>query len=132
MKLFTFLLFTFALFISCKRENISLYNQWQLTSYIKGPGEIVKNSGFNLKIQFFRDKSFGAYLNTHDCYGEFTKEASKLNVYKLTCDSLSFDSSLTKEALYLIIDSAETYNINGNTLELEGGDFTKIKFQLTD
>ena len=120
------------LFIGCKEEDVSIYNQWNLISYVKGPGEVVQNDGFYLKVRFYRDHSFGAILNTNECAGEFTKGVTNLDVSNLTCDSLCCDSTLSTEAINLITDSVDSYNINGNVLELEGGHFTKLQFQLAE
>ena len=38
--------------ISCQKGDADISNEWSLTSYVKGPGEMVKNSGFYLKIEF--------------------------------------------------------------------------------
>ena len=123
----------FSIFLTaCKEEDVSVYNQWNLMSYVKGPGEVVKNDGFYLKVRFYRDHSFGAVLNTNECTGEFTKGVTNLDVSNITCDSVCCDSLLSIESLNLITDSVDSYNINGNILELEGGHFTKLQFQLAE
>ncbi len=118
------------LLTSCQKKDVNIYNEWNLTSYIKGPGEIVINSGFYLKLKITKDKTLTAFLNTNECYGDFTKGVKNFEITNLYCDTLCCDSSLSKEALNLIQDSIETYNINGTTLRLTGGSFTKLEFEI--
>lgn len=116
--------------ISCQKGDADISNEWSLTSYVKGPGEMVKNSGFYLKIEFAKDKSLTAFLNTSKCVGEYTNGVKNFKITNLSCDSLCCDSSLSREALNLIMDSVETYTINRNVLRLSGSSFTKLEFNL--
>ena len=126
---FYFVIVTIVL-ISCQKSDVDISNEWRLTSYVKGPGEMVKNSGFYLKIELTKDKNFTAFLNTNECIGNYTNGVKNFEITNLSCDSLCCDSSLSREALHLIMDSVETYAINGNVLKLSGSSFTKLEFNL--
>ena len=130
MRLFLFVIII-TLF-SCKKNDESLYNEWNLISYVKGPGEVITNSGFRIKINFYQNENFTVKMNTNMCQGNFSAGVREFNVINLSCDTFCCDSNLSVEAINLIKDSVETYNINGKTLKLYGGNFTKLEFTIAE
>lgn len=127
-----YFIIVFITLISCQKKDVNIYNEWNLSSYVKGPGEIVTNNGFYLKIKLTKDKNFTAFLNTNECYGDFTKGVKNFEITNLYCDTLCCDSNQSIEVLNLIKDSVETYSINRGVLKLEGGLFTKLEFNIVE
>lgn len=130
MKKFVLLFTVFLTAISCSKEKTSLFNTWKLKSYLKGPGEVVVNSGFKFEISFSKDSSYNALLDINSCSGTFLKSASELTINEGFCTETCCDQDNSLEAFKLFTDSVNKYEISGNNLKLKGNTYIILEFEL--
>lgn len=132
MKFITSILVFIIIISSCRKEDSSLFNKWNLISYVKETGAVAKSGGFRLKLDLAKDKNYTVQLNTNSCFGEFTKGANEISFISSSCDSICCDSTFSKEAFALLVDSISKYEITGSSLKLKGGQFTTLHFALAE
>ena len=123
---------TISLLLGCGKEDVSLFNKWQLSSYLKGPGEVVISQNFRLKVEFNKDQTFSCDLNTNSCTGNFEKGAKNFAILSRECTEMCCDSINSIEAYQLLTDSVSEYEISGEQLKLKGNDYISLQFTLID
>ncbi len=118
--------------MGCGKEDVSLFNKWQLSSYLKGPGEVVISQNFRLKVEFNKDQTFSCDLNTNSCIGNFEKGAKNFAILSSECTEMCCDSINSIEAYQLLTDSVSEYEISGEQLKLKGNNYISLQFTLLD
>ncbi|MGE5427871.1 MAG: META domain-containing protein [Methylococcaceae bacterium] len=129
--------FAFALFVSCKNEQIvtddNIYHTWEAKSFISVESVAYpKKEGVAILLTFKRDGTYYLKLDVNTCLGDFERGDNKsITIDYPPCTEKCCDSEFSNK-LAAMLSKVTTYRITGDHLYLSVPEWGDIKLERRD
>lgn len=135
MKQFLYLfLISIVVLVACKKDkgiHPDLYNTWEAKSFVSIDSRAYnKNENTKILLTLYKNGTYRLRLDINSCSGEYTVDSNNRIIFSYAaCTEACCDSEFSLKLIEML-SKVSSYNIDGNSLQVNVSQWGFISFEL--